>query len=766
MPKHCLIRYIAAPLLLLSGVAAGDDVLTLQSSTKLTLPAKTDQNPPVFIRADEMHGIQSQQINSSGDVELRRSDSVVTADQLHYTVANDTVEADGNVCLKQAGLILTGPKIDLKMSTQIGYMDQPVFTLKGITAPAQGSHIVVNARGDAAIINFEGEDRYRLKTASYTTCPVGDNDWYLRVKDLEIDNISQVGTAHNAIIEFKNTPILYTPWIDFPLNDQRKSGLLAPTFGTTGTSGGVISIPWYWNIAPNYDATLIPSIITKRGLQMGGEFRYLAPSYHGTLNGDFLQDHLTNTDRWDIFSQHDQTFAPGLSGHFVYQAVSDSNYFRDLTNQLSTTSLTDLDQEAALTYQSSWWVAVARVQQFQVLQDPNAPVIPPYSRLPDLTWAGSLSNSYGLNFNFTSELTRFVHPTLVNGTRFIAYPSINLPLINDYGFITPKIGFNYTGYVLSPTTTTPAATATRALPIVSVDSGLYFDRDITAFGHDYQQTLEPRLYYVYIPYRDQSQLPNFDSAEMDQFNYATLFTENRYVGGDRINNANQLTMAITSRLLDTESGLERLRFAIGQRLYFTPQLVTLPGEIPSNSQSSDVLADIGGQINQTWRADAAIQYNTQLNQAVSDSFSTNYQPAPGKVINFSYRTISGLTNQAALTGLAGAALFAQPYYNGAIKQFDISAQWPIARRWYGMMRYNYSILDKSIVEGLAGLEYNGGCWALRGVFQTIATAANTTSTSFFIQLELNGLGNLGSNPLDVLKLSVPGYTDTNELSNP
>ena len=782
MPKRRFIHYIAAPLLLLSGVAVGDDTLMLQSSTTLTPPAKNEQNPPVFIRANEMNGTEGQQINSLGNVELRRSNSVLTADELHYNVATDTVEANGNVCLKQAGLTLTGPKINLEMHTQVGYMDQPIFALTGIAAPAQNSHLVINGRGEASIINFEGENHYHLKTASYTTCPVGDNDWYLHVKDLEIDNISQIGTAYNAIIEFKNTPILYTPWITFPLNDQRKSGFLAPIVGTTGTtgtsstSGGVFSLPWYWNIAPNYDATLTPTVITNRGFQMGGEFRYLSDSYHGTLNGDFLPDHITNTNRWDIFTQHDQTFAPGFSGHFVYQAVSDSNYFRDLTNQLSTTSLTDLDQEATLTYQHSWWVVSASVQQFQVLQDPAAPVIPPYSRLPDINWSGTLANDYGLTFNFISELTRFVHPTLVNGTRFIAYPSVTLPLANQFGFITPKVGLNYTSYLLSPTTTTPAGTASRTLPIVSLDSGLYFDRNLTLFGRSFQQTLEPRLYYLYIPYQNQSLLPNFDSAEMDQFNYATLFTENRYVGGDRINNANQLTMGMTSRLLDTESGLERLRFSVGQRLYFTPQLVTLPGEVPTNNQSSDLLAEVGGQISQTWRADTAIQYNTLLGQAVSDSLTVNYQPAPGKVINFGYRTINASVYQTAAANVAGgypggyAAIagqpYGQPYYNGSIKQIDISAQWPIARHWYGMMRYNYSILDKNLVEGLAGLEYNGGCWALRGVFQTIATAINTSSTSLFIQLELNGLGNLGSNPLDVLKLSVPGYTDTNELSNP
>jgi LPS-assembly protein len=314
-----------------------------------------------------------------------------------------------------------------------------------------------------------------------------------------------------------------------------------------------------------------------------------------------------------------------------------------------------------------------------------------------------------------------------------------MPLISQFGFITPKVGVHYTDYALNATSTSPAENISRTLPIMSLDSGVYFDRDVNWFGGHYQQSLEPRAYYVYIPYTDQSALPNFDSAVMD-LNYSQLFTENQFIGSDRINNANQLTLAMTSRLLDTETGLERIRFAVGQRLYFTPQKVTLPNGVANADTTSDLLASLGGQINQAWRAEAAIQYNTQLNQTVRNSFTASYRPAPGKVMNFSYRTVSG-----------------------EINQIDLSAQWPIAPRWYGMMRYNYSLMDKRVVEGLAGLEYNGGCWAARGVFQTIATAANVNSTSFFMQLELNGLGRLGSNPLDALKLSVPGYTNSNEI---
>ena len=742
MSNYRFVRHFAAPLLLLSGVAAADDMLELQSTSDLISVPKAEQGGSIFINADQINESKNQQINAQGNVELRRNNGVLTADEVHYQAETDTVQAAGNVKLKQQGLTVVGPALELQMSKQVGTMTQPDFTLDSTVVTNKFTAQPLNPRGNADVLNFEGEDQFRLKNASYTTCPVGNDDWYLRVKDLEIDNTRQVGTARSAILEFKGTPIFYTPWMDFPLDNRRRSGLLAPTFGTTSKSGTEFSIPYYWNIAPNYDATITPRVMTKRGAQIGAEFRYLTDTYRGILDGDFLSDTQTLTNRWRFFGTHDQNFAPGVTGRFVYQSVSDNNYFRDLSNKVSATSLTNLNQEAVVSYQASWWRAAARVQQYQTLQDPNAPVIPPYKRLPQLTWQAARSSDNGVDVNMNTELTRFDHPTLITGTRLVAYPSVAMPLINQFGFITPKMGVHYTNYLLNSTPTNPAENSTRTLPIMSVDSGIYFDRNVDWFGGNYQQTLEPRAYYVYVPYKDQSTLPNFDSAEMD-LNYAQLFAENRFIGNDRINNANQLTLAMTSRFLDTATGLERLRFAVGQRFYFTPQKVTLPNGVVNNNTSSDLLASLGGQITSAWRAEAAIQYNTLLNQTVRNSFSASYRPAPGKVVNFSYRTISG-----------------------EINQVDVSAQWPIAPRWYGMARYNYSLLDKRVVEGLAGLEYNGGCWAARGVFQTIATAANVTSTSFFIQLELNGLGRLGSNPLDALKLSVPGYTNSNEITQP
>jgi Organic solvent tolerance protein OstA len=336
----------------------------------------------------------------------------------------------------------------------------------------------------------------------------------------------------------------------------------------------------------------------------------------------------------------------------------------------------------------------------------------------------------------------------------VAYPTLKLPLTNSFGFFTPQIGLHMTRYDLNGNVpaTTPD-TITRSVPIASLDTGVVFDRPITFRGVAYQQTLEPRAYYVYAPYRNQSDIPVFDTSLLD-FSYAQIFTENQYIGGDRVNDANQLTLAVTSRFSEDASGIERLRVTLGQRYYFTSQRVTLPGVDAPDKSASDLLAALSGQITDAVRVDMGWQFDTDSGTTVQQNLSASYRPAPGYTINVGYRTINNATAQ------VGPA---NPLIDNATNQIDVSAQWPLTRRLYGMFRYNYSFKDDKLVDGLAGLEYNGGCWALRGVVQRLATSATQSSSALFFQLELNGMGRIGSNPLDVLKQSVPGYRPTNEI---
>ncbi|MFA5243184.1 MAG: LPS-assembly protein LptD [Sulfuricella sp.] len=711
---------------------AEDGALELRQQTTLISVFPQEEQTPVFLDADRMSGQQDVEIEAEGEVELRKRGQVVNADRLTYRQADDEVHALGNVSIEQEDSLVTGPELRMKLGTHQGYMRQPVYQM---TQP--------DAHGAAGNLEFAGKNKYNITDGTYTTCSPDNNDWFMRSNTMELDRTVQVGTAYHASVVFKGVPILYTPWMEFPLDNQRKSGFLPPTFGSSDKSGAMFSLPYYWNIAPGRDATLTPRILSRRGLQLRGEYRYLDQRYAGISNLEFLpNDSLSGTDRYNLLLNHQQSLGAGWSGALNIQKVSDDNYFRDLNSTIATTSQVNLPREGTLAYNGYGLSFLTRVQSFQTLQDPEAPITPPYSRLPQMLLNGVWRNFPAVDLGLASEWTDFSHPTLLNGQRFSFYPSISLPLNQSFAFVTPKIGVHHTRYTLTENNPGGVSDLTRTLPILSLDSGLFMERDWALRGNEYLQTLEPRLYYLYVPYQDQSQLPNFDSALAD-FNYAQIFSENQFIGGDRINDANQLTAALTSRLLDPASGQEWMRATIGQRYYFNDQQVVLPGGVARSDKSSDILAAFSGRVTQTWSVDTGLQYNTGRQQFEKSNIGVRYQPEVGKVLNLGYR-----------------------FTRDALEQVDISSQWPIHGRWHGVGRLNFSFLDNRLLEGLAGLEYNGGCWAARAVIHQFATATSETSNSILFQLELFGMGKIGSNPLDILKRNISGFSPAHQLSSP
>jgi LPS-assembly protein len=683
---------------------------------------KPAANPPVVVEADRIVGIGQKEVRAEGNAILQQDDQSLSADLIIYHPPQEDVFALGNVVVKRGGNVVRGPRLEFNLESQTGQMEAPVYQLERN-----------NARGEAQLFLFEGENRYRAKQASYTTCPVNRDDWYLRVAELEIDRNANVGVARNVWLEFQKVPILYSPYVDFPLGKERKSGFLPPLIGTTTQGGAEITLPYYWNIAPNRDATIAPRVIARRGLMLANEFRYLERGYHGEAKADILpDDQVSGRDRWALLLQHAHAFSPQLQGSVNIQRVSDDNYFRDLASSVTLTSQTNLPQEGTLTYGGEGWIATARAQKYQTLQDPLAPVTPPYDRLPQLLVQGLKPDLLGADLGLNAEAVRFEHPTLVTGGRLVAYPTVSYPLRTSFAYLTPKAGLHYTRYDLDRSG--PGASPSRSVPIGSVDAGLFLERHMSAFGQRFLQTLEPRLFYVYVPFRDQAQLPNFDSADAD-FNFAQIFTENRFTGSDRIGDANQMTLALTSRLLESDSGAERLRFALGQRFRFEKPRVQLASPI-SPSNRSDLLASIGGRLTQSWLLDASMQWNPSDNETEKLNLYARYHPAPGKVANVGYR-----------------------FTRNALEQVDVSAQWPLGDRWQGVMRYNYSLRESRVLDALAGLEYDAGCWSIRFVAQRIATAVDQASHAFFVQLELTGLGKIGADPLHVLRSSIPGFTE-------
>lgn len=706
-------------------VASVPGLVCAQTTVK---PKKTDdKNAPAQIRAEQLSGSPDRDVFLERDVEIIRGDTKVNADKAHYNIVEDEVDASGNVRLQRDVDRYTGDELQLKIDAGQGYVTHPTYRL--------GRN---NAQGQAERITFETEDSATITEGTYSTCEGPDPDWYLKSATMELDRGRDIGTASRAILYFKGVPILGVPAMSFPLSDARKSGFLPPGYSSTSNGGLEITVPYYFNIAPNRDLTVYPKLITRRGLQLGGTGRYLSETYSGETNVEVLyNDSKTKTNRYAISSIHNHTLAPGLGFGWNLNTASDDDYPNDFSRTITTASHRLLLRDMALNYSGNFWSANVRASNYQVLQDPAAPIARPYDRLPQITFQAGRQDVAGFDWSVDSELTRFWHPDLVRGERMVINPKLSYPIIRPGYFITPKLSFDLTKYHLSNQPATTPSDLTRSVPTFSVDSGLIFEREASFFGRSMTQTLEPRLFYVKTPYRDQSNFPNFDTAEAD-LSFSQLFSENRFVGRDRISDANQLTVAVASRYIEL-NGAERMRFALGQRFYFNDQQqVTLGSTL--NTSRSDLLLSASGQLIETLNVDGNLQYSQTLHRVNRASYGVRWQPAPKKVMNLQYRR-DMLNN---------------------LEQVDFSSQWPIANRWYAVGRINYSLPNSKVVEGLLGMEYKADCWVFRIVAQRTPTATDRATSSIFLQLELNGLTRLGNSPLDALRSSIPGYQMINQ----
>lgn len=742
------------------------------------------QDAPVFLEADNLTGSQKDQVDATGNAILTKEDDKVRADRLLYNQETGDVEGFGSVMLEQKGNTMSGPYMKMNMDTYAGFMEQPVFFLKES-----------NGRGTADIAHIQDQQHYSLDNATYTTCRADDQDWQVKMDSLDIDRVQQVGIARNAWVDFLNVPILYSPFMDFPLGNQRKSGFLSPIFGGTTNSGSEFSLPYYWNIAPNMDATFTPRILAKRGIQLNNEFRYMGSSYTGEVHADILpNDAMTGTNRTRFGLLHNESFGGGFTGSINYNRVSDNAYYLDLADSVNVTSQVNLLQDAELNYNGGWWNGTARMQQFQTLQNPLAPVAIPYAMLPQLTMNGQ--RDFGdANFTFAGEYVDFTHPTAVNAQRLVIAPSVSYPLVSAPGYyVTPKFTLNSTQYVMGINNATAVPDTTRILPMFSMDSGMSFERDMTLQGEDYVNTLEPRAYYVYVPYRNQDQLPVFDTAQVP-LTFAQMFTENRFIGNDRIGDANQITLALTSRFLGQDDGIERLKFTVAEIFSFSTPRVNLVAPTASNNKS-DILLGASGRINAVWSFDSELQYSPALSAIQHYNIMASYRPESGKVFNLGYRfvanTVGALipgianpTGSAIVNGVVYPTIYGLPYTTigglnyalaaPALRQINISGQWPLSRHWHAVGQWNYSFMDKMLINGVAGLEYEQSCWTLRIVAHSFVAGLGVNSagatvpindTGFLVQLELNDLIKVGSDPMALLKQSVPGYTKTTPASVP
>ena len=723
----------------------------------LALPAGSTS-----VKALRIVGARTIELVAEGEAELQRDDTILTADRVTYREPTDEALAEGNVELRQGDDTIVGPKATLVIGQSTGSFESPVYQLSRQRQPnlsGEESRIVAGS-GKADELRLEGENQYRLKNATWTTCEASNPDWYIKARELELDYDREVGTARGGSIVFMDTPIFWMPWAEFPLTGQRQSGLLPPTFGSSNKTGVDLTAPYYWNIAPNYDATIAPRIMGRRGLQLGGEFRYLDDDYRGTVQTEWMGKDRESGERRTLASvQHQQRITPSLYGAIDYNSVSDDAYFEDLSSRVGVASQVNLLRQGQLVYHgSSWWTASLLAQSYQTLSpDPDSRNISPYRRLPQLKVSGARPDlPAGLVADFESELVKFAHEDADlnkdEGTRFVVYPQLSMPLAGAAWFFTPKVGVHYSRYDLdrSPLTPNGREAITRSLPIMSADTGLFFERDTFIFGGQYLQTLEPRLYYLRVPSRDQKDIPLFDASRFD-VGFAQMFAENRFSGTDRIGDANDLTAAMTTRLIDAESGVERLRAMLGQRYYFSDQRVYLysADELRDAGRGTELLAGLGGRISKEFSVSSYVQYNTETTRTDRVNASVRYQPDYAKVLNLSCRYAPNLRIAENLVGL---------------EDVDVSGQWPLGRGWYGVGRVTHSLLDDRVTEAIGGLEYDGGCWVFRVAMHRFAIERDDVSKAIYVQLELNDLAGIGSNPLSLITRSVPGYGKINDSS--
>ncbi|SEM51198.1 LPS-assembly protein [Variovorax sp. YR750] len=745
--------------------------ITLRRTPELieTIPPAERGMRPSIVDGDRLSGRPDLEVTVEGNASLRRGDTRITADRLEYRPPADIATATGNVHLNQAGNVYEGPELRLKVESFEGFFDHVRYTLL-----ANGGH------GEAERIDFVDPKVSVARHVTYTTClrenrPGWMPDWMLSAVTMTTDSDTNLATATDAQITFLGVTTPSIPSVTFPLSNARQSGLLPPVIGFDTTNGFEYLQPYYWNIAPNRDLTLYPELMTSRGINVGTEFRYLEKNYSGQIRIDEMpSDSLRDRNRWGLWAKHDQKLDPkpfgldSLSTSFNINRVSDDDYWRDFSHSPTLTSRT-LTNEVDLNWSKGDWSGQARTLSYQTLQYAASPITPSYNRVPQITANYNKYDLHGFDVSGTLDYSRFeidsaYSPTLngikqPNGERMVGNLQISRPWVTPGGYVIPKLLLHTASYQLDSPLASGATSISSVVPTVSLDSGLVFERDTSLFGSAWRQTLEPRAFYVRTPYRDQSQLPVYDTAAND-ISFATLYTENAFSGNDRISDTNTLTTGVTTRLIDPVTGAESARFGIAQRFRFSDQNVTLPGGTAVTDRSGDFI--LGGQVhwNPKWSIDGLAQYNMDTGKSTRDALTLRYTPAPYHTLTAAFRYQADSSTTA----------------NDGTKTVDFNWQWPLSEltrglfgerkpgdpgRWYAVGRLSYSLHDRAMSDSLIGAEYNACCWVGRVVLERLVSGRTSPDTRLMFQIQFNGFGNIGSNPTSTLLQNIQGYKPLN-----
>ncbi len=727
-----------------------------------SLPQNTMQRETAktYIQARYVSSVHPGIYLLSGQAKITRADQQIQAKHINYNEQTTTVSARGNVRYQQAGELLRADRF--KGSTKKGH---------GLAeGKVRFQMLKSHGNGSATRAQLFDTMHSHYSQVSYSTCDIGHHLWEIRAKSLSLDKTSGRGVARNATMRLAKIPFLYLPYLSFPINKRRMSGWLYPSFGHTSRGGYLFGIPYYLNLAANADATLEPRLYSKRGAMLAGQARYLFSDSNGQLDFSYLaKDRFDDSrlsssavstrgrQRWLLkYYQHNNLW-PGWSFSTAIERASDHNYLHDFGHDLHTVSTGMLVSNAYLYGGDKNWSASLGLENYQNV-DPSLPdSVVPYRRWPNATLKLHLPLSRWFEISLRSQATAFRKHGAVQGDRFDLYPYLDAYFQGASWFVHPRFAWRYTTYQLASGYThygydgpivnnqVPVFRKRhhqRSLPIASLDNGLVFERDAVLLGQHYTQTLEPRLYYLYVPYRRQNNLPLFDTGEMS-FDYWQMFSPNSYSGADRQMNANNLTTAITTRLLDS-TGLEHLSLSLGQVHYFTPQRVTLNGTgIPHFSSSSYVM-ELGSRLNRNWRLKSSYQWDPHTRKTRMGTMELQHRLGTDGVLNFSYR-----------------------FRRNLLKQFGSSIAYPLSERWHLLGYWTYSAKSRRMVTAAAGFQYEGCCMKLSLLgrhyvtgYDSLTDATKTrpgTSNAVMFELEFKGIGTLNAQTESKLRRAILGY---------
>lgn len=731
-------------------------LLSCPAAAQTGAPPAAAAQGPVELQAREIRGRPDIDAVAEGEVRLQRGALSLQADWLSYEQARDLAVARGNVRLSNPGGRYRGTELQLQLGRWEGFFLQPIYEFDRL-----------QAGGRAQRIDFIDNQRSVARQAWYTSCPRDDGDqpaWVLQTDRVQLDFEANEGIAEGAVLRFMNVPILALPTLSFPLGEGRKSGWLPPTVDFDTRSGLSVAVPYYWNIAPNRDATITPKVITRRGPGVVGEFRYLEPGYTGRVEADVLPaDRVADRARWALWAEHDGRLPLDGRWHLDALRVSDDQWWKDFprdSRSLNARLLPlRLEAERDLSWRGGSGLGYARLLRWQVLQGSDLPVTAPYQRAPQLGVQLGGDFAGGLRYSVQTEANRFVLPDRdgsaaePNGWRGHVLGTLSRPWRQPGAWVVPRLTVNAATYALDQALADGRKRASRVIPSFSVEGGLEYERETTLFGRALRQTLEPRALYVNTPWRDQTGLPNFDSAGKD-FNFNSIFSDNAFSGIDRVSDSHQVTAGVTTRLIDPASGAEAGRLGVVQRYLLRDQRIT-PEGVPFTRSFSDIFLLGGASLARGLSVDATLQYSPDVQRTVRTIASARWTPGEFRTLSTTYRLSRGLT-----------------------EQLEVGWQWPIWKSapaaaaggapargggqacsgtWYTVGRVNYSLKDSRVTDSILGFEYDAGCWILRAVAERMSTGRSEATTHVLLQLELVGLSRLGSNPLRVLKDNIPGY---------